>query len=115
MDRLPVGVGETWPKITLSDFTRACSHPLRRRILRALTKQPASPVTLAAVFEAPLGHVSYHVRALRAMGLIELLEMRQVRGALEHIYQARPGVLAALVALDRAESALSDTDDQEGG
>ena len=100
--------------ITLSEFARTCSHPLRRRILRALTEQAASPVKLAGALEAPLGNVSYHVRTLVAVGLIELLEERPVRGAIEHVYRARPGVLAALAALDRVESALSHVNDTSG-
>ena len=34
----------------------------------------------------PLGNVSYHVRQLEKAGLIELVAVKQRRGALEHYY-----------------------------
>ncbi len=67
---------------------KALAHPLRVRILRVLEKQTASPSDIAARIDAPLGNVSYHVRALERVGLIELDSTAPRRGALEHYYKA---------------------------
>ena len=55
-----------------------------------LDEQPASPVVLAGKLGQPLGTVSYHVRTLYDLGLLDLVSTRQRRGATEHIYKARP-------------------------
>ncbi len=70
-------------------WVRAISHPLRIRLLAMLDEEPASPVVLAGKLGASLGTVSYHVRTLSELGLLELVSTRQRRGATEHIYRAR--------------------------
>jgi DNA-binding transcriptional ArsR family regulator len=70
-------------------YVKAMSHPLRVRILALLDERRASPVELAEVLEASLGTVSYHVRTLYQLGLIELVDETRVRGAVEHHYRAR--------------------------
>ena len=55
-----------------------------------LEERPASPVQLAPRLGSTLGRVGHHVRVLRDLGLIELVETRQRRGAIEHIYKASP-------------------------
>jgi DNA-binding transcriptional ArsR family regulator len=70
-------------------YVKAMSHPLRVRILALLDERRASPVELAEVLEASLGTVSYHVRTLHQLGLIELVGETRVRGAVEHHYRAR--------------------------
>jgi DNA-binding transcriptional ArsR family regulator len=70
-------------------YVKAMSHPLRVRILALLDERRASPVELAEVLEASLGTVSYHVRTLHQLGLIELVDETRVRGAVEHHYRAR--------------------------
>jgi len=79
------------PVTSLADarWVRAISHPLRARLLAMLDEEPGSPVVLAGKLEAPLGTVSYHVRILYDLGLVELVSTRQRRGATEHIYRAR--------------------------
>lgn len=69
-------------------LVKALAHPLRVRILRVLEKQTASPSDIATRIGAPLGNVSYHVRALERVGLIELDSTAPRRGALEHYYKA---------------------------
>lgn len=55
-----------------------------------LSEQPASPVILAQRFEQhSLGTISYHVRTLYDLGLLDLVSTRQRRGATEHFYRAR--------------------------
>ena len=70
-------------------YVKAMSHPLRVRILAILQERKASPVELAQVLEGTLGTVSYHVRTLHQLGLIELVGETRVRGAVEHHYRAR--------------------------
>jgi len=52
----------------------ALGHPLRLRIVEALTeKGEASPIALAREFKQPLATVSHHVRMLRDLGWVELV------------------------------------------
>jgi DNA-binding transcriptional ArsR family regulator len=81
---------------------RAIAHPLRRELLRLLSEREASPSELAAEVGKPIPTVSYHVRKLANLGLVELVRTTPRRGATEHHYRAVgttffPGeVLAAL-------------------
>jgi DNA-binding transcriptional ArsR family regulator len=79
------------PTASVSDprWIRAISHPLRVRLLALLDEQAASPVVLAGKLNQSLGTVSYHVRTLYELGLLDLVSTRQRRGATEHIYRAR--------------------------
>jgi len=70
-------------------YVKALRHPLRVRILAALDERTATPRELAQWLGATLGTVSYHVRALHAAELIELVDTTQVRGAIAHHYRAR--------------------------
>jgi DNA-binding transcriptional ArsR family regulator len=70
-------------------FVKAMSHPLRVRILAMLEERVASPNELAQVLDGSLGTVSYHVRTLHQLGLIELVRETRVRGAVEHHYRAK--------------------------
>jgi len=45
-----------------------------------LDEEPASPVMLADRFEDSLGVISYHVRTLYELGLLDLVSTRQRRG-----------------------------------
>lgn len=77
-------------------YVKAMSHPLRVRILAMLEERIASPNELAQVLDGSLGTVSYHVRTLHQLDLIELVRETRVRGAVEHHYRAktRPQVSA---------------------
>jgi DNA-binding transcriptional ArsR family regulator len=80
------------PPITNIDdprWVRAIAHPLRVRLLAMLDEYEASPVTLAKKLKQPLGTVSYHVRTLHNLGLLQLVSTRQRRGATEHFYRTR--------------------------
>ena len=76
---------------TTSDprWAHAIAHPLRTRLLAALNEQEASPVALAAQLGEPIGNVSYHVRKLYDLGLLDLVRTRPRRGATEHFYKGR--------------------------
>jgi DNA-binding transcriptional ArsR family regulator len=69
-------------------YLKALAHPLRIRILAMLAERSASPVQLASKLDATLGTVAYHVRTLHSLGLVELVDTRQRRGATEHYYRA---------------------------
>jgi DNA-binding transcriptional ArsR family regulator len=71
-------------------YVKALSHPLRVRILGILEEQAASPVELSQVLGASLGTVSYHVRQLNELGLLDLVRETPRRGAVEHHYRAKP-------------------------
>lgn len=79
------------PIATIDDprYVKALAHPLRIRILALLGERNASPVQISEHLEATLGTVAYHVRVLENLGLIELTETHQRRGATEHVYAAR--------------------------
>jgi DNA-binding transcriptional ArsR family regulator len=64
------------------------NHPVRARCWDALAERTLSPKELADELRQPLSDVSYHVRVLRDLGLIELVETRAVRGAVLHRYKA---------------------------
>jgi DNA-binding transcriptional ArsR family regulator len=70
-------------------YVKALAHPLRIRILAMLADRSASPVQLSGQLDATLGTVAYHVRTLHSLGLVELVDTRQRRGATEHYYRAR--------------------------
>jgi hypothetical protein len=61
---------------------------LRVRILGVLDEGVASPSVIAGRLGAPLGVVSYHVRRLAALGLVDLVAQSHRRGAVEHHYRS---------------------------
>jgi len=80
-------------------IAEAFVHPLKLRVLALMTEPPPpravsqgepepgwSPNSLNAALGEPLGNVSYHIRQLEKAGLIELVAVKQRRGALEHYY-----------------------------
>ena len=50
---------------------KALAHPLRRRILAELRREPASATTLAQALGESTGATSYHLRELAKYGFIE--------------------------------------------
>ncbi len=78
--------------VTDPRLVKALTHPLRVRILVALDDRVASPRELSRELDAPLGNVSYHVRALHRLGLVRLVSETPKRGSVEHHYtaEARP-------------------------
>lgn len=72
-------------------LARANTHPLRVSILEVLGidgGRVLSPKDLSLELQAPLSTVNYHVTELRNSGLVEVVDERQVRGAIEHFYRA---------------------------
>ena len=66
------------------------SHPVRLKVVLDMESGRASPTALASRLDVPLGTMSYHVRCLAAIGLLELVASRPRRGALEHVYRLTP-------------------------
>jgi DNA-binding transcriptional ArsR family regulator len=75
-------------------LARANTHPLRVSILEVLNLdlgRTLSPKDLSLELQAPLSTVNYHVTELRKCGLLEIVDEKQVRGAIEHFYRAVGG------------------------
>lgn len=70
-----------------AQIAKALSHPLRVRLLTLLNEGVASPKELAEQVGESLSLVSYHIRILRELGCIELVETAHRRGAIEHFYR----------------------------
>ena len=81
------------------------AHPTRAKAFTILTERTASPVEIAQEIGKDVGHVGYHVRKLLQLNLVELVDERPVRGAVEHFYRAtvRPYVSTEESATQTAE------------
>lgn len=78
------------PEVIDQRLVMAIAHPLRVKILEALTDHIASPNALAERLNASLTGVAYHTRALDRLGALELVDTARRRGAIEHFYKATP-------------------------
>lgn len=68
-------------------LAKALSSPLRADALALIGEGTNSPKLIAAKLDVDLRTVAYHVRVLRRLGCIELVETRPKRGATEHVYR----------------------------
>lgn len=64
------------------------AHPLRMEILVVLIERRAAPSEIKDLLKAKLSDVSYHVKKLLEMNMIELVKTEQRRGQMAHIYRA---------------------------
>jgi DNA-binding transcriptional ArsR family regulator len=69
-------------------LVKALNHPVRVKALTILTEKIASPKEIAAQLDMPLSNVSYHVRVLDELGLVEIVEEESVRGSVAHFYKS---------------------------
>jgi DNA-binding transcriptional ArsR family regulator len=69
-------------------LVKALNHPVRVKALTILTERTASPKEISELIDTPLSNVSYHVRVLDELGLIEIREEENVRGSVAHFYRA---------------------------
>jgi DNA-binding transcriptional ArsR family regulator len=69
-------------------LVKGVSHPVRTECLTILAQRVASPRELSEILKHDLSNVSYHVRVLDELGLIELVKEEPVRGAVAHFYKA---------------------------
>lgn len=74
-------------------LAKALSSPLRARALALIAEGIASPKAISVELDLDVRGVAYHVRVLRKLGCIELVETQQRRGAIEHIYRVVDGIL----------------------
>jgi DNA-binding transcriptional ArsR family regulator len=67
----------------------ALSHPLRHKILAILLKseEPLSPNLIGEALNEPVSNVSYHVRVLKDLGVIRLVDKQPAHGSVEHFYR----------------------------
>jgi DNA-binding transcriptional ArsR family regulator len=87
-DRDPQTGSRSFGRPGHSELVKGLSHPLRVEILTVLTQRVASPKLLSQTLDRSLTNVSYHVRVLDKLGLVELVEEERVRGAVAHYYKA---------------------------
>lgn len=66
----------------------ALLHPIRIDLLKRMDEPRTCP-DLASIFDTSPQKIYYHVKALENAGLIEKVEERRVRGAVEGYYQAK--------------------------
>jgi len=69
-------------------LVKGVSHPVRTECLTILAQRVASPRELSEILNHDLSNVSYHVRVLDELELIELVKEEPVRGAVAHYYKA---------------------------
>lgn len=67
---------------------RVVANPLRQRILGLLCGEPLSAARLGERLPDAPANLHYHLERLREAGLIELVETRRVRGAVEKLFRA---------------------------
>lgn len=68
---------------------KVMSHPARERLLRHwIEKGVTSPVEASHALKIDLTTVSYHVRVLRDIGILEEVETEPVRGSTKHYLRA---------------------------
>jgi DNA-binding transcriptional ArsR family regulator len=68
-------------------LAKALSNSLRAEALKLIGEGVASPKAIADRLGMDVRTVAYHVRVLRKLECIELVETRPRRGAVEHIYR----------------------------
>jgi len=77
------------PALIDARLLKALSHPTRQHILDMLGEGPSSPVRLMRRMDnISLNLVSHHIKVLKELGCVELVETVPRRGATEHIYRA---------------------------
>jgi DNA-binding PadR family transcriptional regulator len=80
---------ETRPHLIDERLLKAQSHPIRAHILNILSEGPSSPARMHRRMDnVSLNLVCHHIKVLRGVGLIELVEVKHHGGRKEHIYRA---------------------------
>jgi DNA-binding transcriptional ArsR family regulator len=83
---------------TSAELVQALGHPVRVEALTIFIDRISSPKEIARDLGRKLSNVSYHVRVLERLGLIEIAEEEAVRGSVAHFYRAiEPEMLRALL------------------
>jgi DNA-binding transcriptional ArsR family regulator len=84
---MPGSIGQTTSCAADQTLIKALSHPVRAKALTILNQRVASPKEIAGELSEEVGKVSYHVKELRNLGCVELVDTAQRRGATEHYYR----------------------------
>src|SRR5215218_7382857 len=80
---------QTRPNLIDERVLKAQSHPIRAHILSILSEGPSSPAKMHRRMDnVSLNLVCHHIKVLRDVGLIELVDVRRHGGRREHIYRA---------------------------
>ncbi|MGC1165775.1 MAG: winged helix-turn-helix domain-containing protein [Solirubrobacterales bacterium] len=97
-------MGESWedflakqgPDLVDPRLAKALEHPIRIEILTVLREGPSSPTRIQRELDnVSLNLVAHHVKVLKELGFVELVETVSRRGAKEHIYRvARSPVIS---------------------
>lgn len=74
-------------------LAKALSNEVRAQALNLIAEGAKSPKAIATILGLDVRGVAYHVRVLKKLGCIELVETRPQRGAIEHVYRAADWVL----------------------
>jgi predicted transcriptional regulator len=74
-------------------LAKALSNSLRAKALTLISEGVASPKAIAEKLDADVRTVAYHVRVLKRLGCVELVETKARRGAVEHIYRVAGNAL----------------------
>lgn len=74
-------------------LAKALSNEMRARALALLAEGAKSPKQIATELDLDLRSIAYHVRVLKKLGCIELIETLPRRGAVEHVYRVADWVL----------------------
>jgi DNA-binding transcriptional ArsR family regulator len=85
MGRRPISIEQS--------LAKALSNPLRAQALRLIAEGFDSPKAIAVRLDTDIRTVAYHVRVLRRLGCIELVETKRRRGAVEHVYRVAAAAL----------------------
>jgi DNA-binding transcriptional ArsR family regulator len=64
----------------------ACSNTIK--VLTILAERPASPREIGPLLELSTSAASHHCKKLERLGMVELVEERDVGSAIQHIYRA---------------------------
>jgi DNA-binding transcriptional ArsR family regulator len=88
---------------------KAMAHPLRAAVLMILTERSASPAEMSRQLGEHVGNVSHHTKRLVQLQCAELVDTRQVRGAVEHIYRATERHLVETEDWEAVDPAVKDS------
>jgi DNA-binding transcriptional ArsR family regulator len=64
------------------------AHPVRVQALCVLSERTASPKEVSIEIREQIATVSHHIKELEKMEMVELVDTRARRGAVEHFYRA---------------------------
>jgi DNA-binding transcriptional ArsR family regulator len=78
------------PSLTNPRLASALSHPTRLRAMRVFSEREATPREIAEAIDEPINNVAYHIKILKRLGCVELVQTRQTQGGrvAEHLYKA---------------------------